>query len=96
LLSGVGNPASFEATARALGAEVRAVHTFADHHDYKLEEVESLCAPGTELLVTAKDAVKLRELGVACNSLEVELEIIEGVEALRALIEVKARGGQDG
>jgi tetraacyldisaccharide-1-P 4'-kinase len=75
---------------------VRAVYTFADHHDYKFEEVESLCAPGTELLVTAKDAVKLRELGVACNSLEVELEIIEGVEVLRALIEAKARGGQDG
>ncbi len=96
LVSGVGNPAAFEATARALGADVRAVHTFADHHDYKLGELEGLCAPGTELLVTAKDAVKLRELGVACNSLEVEFEITEGVEALRALIEAKARGGQDG
>ena len=96
MLSGVGNPDSFEATARALGAEVRAVHTFADHHDYKLEEVEGLCTPGIELLVTAKDAVKLRELGVACCSLEVELQIVEGVEPLRALIEAKLCGVHDG
>ena len=92
LLSGVGNPDSFEATARALGAEVRAVHNFADHHDYKLEEVEGLCEEGAELLVTAKDAVKLRALGVSCASLEVEIDIVAGEEHLRDLVVATLRG----
>ena len=95
LVSGVGNPASFEATARALGADVRAVHTFGDHHDYKREELVGLCEEGVELLVTAKDAVKLRELGVPCCSLEIELQVIEGLERLQALIETVFHDGQD-
>ena len=53
------------------------------------------CESGVELLVTAKDAVKLRELGVACCSLEVELQITEGAAPLRSLIEAKLCGGSD-
>jgi len=96
LLSGVGHPGAFEETARSLGAEVRATHVFEDHHVYEAGEVEGLCEEGTELLVTAKDAVKLNALGVPCCSLEVELELIEGAEQLSALIEAAAFGGEDG
>ena len=96
MVSGVGKPGAFETTVRGLGAEVRDVHVFADHHNYKREELTGLCEPGAELLVTTKDAVKLRELGVACCALEIELQITDGAEALRALIEAKAHGGQDG
>jgi tetraacyldisaccharide-1-P 4'-kinase len=71
---------------------VRAVHNFADHHDYKLEEVEGLCEEGAELLVTAKDAVKLRALGVSCASLEVEIDIVAGEEHLRDLVVATLRG----
>ena len=95
LVSGVGNPGAFETTVRGLGAEVRDVHVFADHHNYKREELTGLCESGVELLVTAKDAVKLRELGVACCSLEVELQITEGAAPLRSLIEAKLCGGSD-
>ena len=95
LVSGVGNPGAFEATVCGLGADVRGVHVFADHHNYKREELMGLCESGVELLVTAKDAVKLRELGVACCSLEVELQITEGAAPLRSLIEAKLCGGSD-
>jgi tetraacyldisaccharide 4'-kinase len=96
LVSGVGNPAAFEATARSLGADVQSVHTFADHHSYTAEELEGLCEPASTLLVTAKDAVKLRELGLRCSSLEVEFELIEGAEFLIALIESKLCGVHGG
>lgn len=86
LLSGIAHPGAFEETARALKADVRAVHVFSDHHRYELAEVEGLCEPGTELLVTAKDAVKLRALGVVCASLEVELELTHGSRALESLV----------
>jgi len=96
LLSGVGHPGAFEETARALGADIRGVNVFSDHHVFTLSDVEGLCVEGTELLVTAKDAVKLRALAVPCASLEVELEIVEGEAPLAALIEATMRRGSDG
>ena len=96
LISGVGHPGAFEETARALGADIRGVHVFKDHHAYAAPEVEGLCEEGTQLLVTPKDAVKLRALGVACLSLEVELELIEGEAPLAARIEATMRRGSDG
>ena len=96
LLSGVGHPGAFEDTARTLGADVRAVHAFSDHHVFSAAEVEGLCAPETELVVTSKDAVKLRALGVPCTSLEVELDVVAGAAPLRALVEAMAEGVVDG
>jgi tetraacyldisaccharide 4'-kinase len=96
LLSGVGHPGAFEETARALGADVRAVHVFSDHHQFTRREVEGLGEEGTELLVTAKDAVKLNALGVTCSSLEVELDVIEGEGPLSALVEALVKGGEVG
>ena len=96
LLSGVGHPEAFEETARALGADIRGVHIFDDHHTFSVSEVEGLCEEGTELLVTAKDAVKLRALGVPCASLEVELDIVAGEERLRDLVVATLRGTSSG
>ncbi|MCD4829860.1 MAG: tetraacyldisaccharide 4'-kinase [Candidatus Cloacimonetes bacterium] len=66
LLSGIGNPASFEQTVRGLGLEFAAHYAYPDHHDYA-PELDSLCArlrrDGIErLLTTAKDAARLRAL----------------------------------
>jgi tetraacyldisaccharide 4'-kinase len=96
LVSGVGHPGAFEETVRALGADVRGVHVFADHHAFRAQEIEELREPEVELLVTAKDAVKLRALDVACSSLEVELEINAGEAALEALIGTLVGGSSDG
>jgi tetraacyldisaccharide 4'-kinase len=86
LVSGIGNPQAFERTARALGAEVIAVHPFPDHHDFKREELNGLLANG-ELLVTAKDAVKLEALDVPHLVLEVEFQITRGLPVLTALLD---------
>lgn len=86
LVSGIGNPGAFEATARALGAEVRGVHAFPDHHPFSREELDALEGEG-ELCVTAKDAVKLGDLGVPHLVLEVELVLTRGRQVLEALLD---------
>lgn len=86
LVSGIGNPQAFEQTARSLGAEIREVHAFADHHPFEREELEPLLNEA-ELLVTAKDSVKLRELGVPHLVLEVEFVITRGAQVLDALLD---------
>ena len=92
LLSGIGHPGAFEETARALGALIRSVHVFDDHHTFSVSDVDGLCEEGSELLVTSKDAVKLRALGVPCASLEIEIDIVAGEESLRDLVEAVSRG----
>ncbi len=91
LVSGIGNPQAFERTARAAGADLRGVHAFADHHDFGRAELDGL--PGDEeLLVTAKDAVKLEALGLAPLVLEVELAITRGEKVLEALLDALPPG----
>ncbi len=64
LASGIGNPAAFAATARSLEWRVMAEYRFPDHHRYRAEELRHLEAQaqrlGATLVVTSKDAVKLR------------------------------------
>ncbi len=87
LVSGVGNPRAFEATARSCGADVQAVHTFPDHHAFTRAELEPLMQAGASLLVTSKDSVKLTELSIAHAVLEVELCITRGAQVLAALVD---------
>ncbi len=93
LVSGIGNPAAFEATARALCADVRAVHAFPDHHPFTRGELEELGGVG-ELCVTAKDAVKLAELGFEHLVLEVELRLTRGARVLDALLDALPRSAR--
>jgi tetraacyldisaccharide 4'-kinase len=86
LVSGIGNPEAFERTARGLGADLRGVHAFPDHHEFTRAELQPLCGAG-ELLVTAKDAVKLAALDLPHLVLEVELEITRGLAVLEALLD---------
>ncbi|MFW5750057.1 MAG: tetraacyldisaccharide 4'-kinase [Planctomycetota bacterium] len=66
LASGLGHPAGFEATARALGMDVRGCERYPDHHAYTAADARFLSARahalGATLVVTAKDAVKLAGL----------------------------------
>ena len=87
LVSAVGNPEAFERTARDLGADVRAVHRFPDHHRFTREEVAPLARDGALLLATAKDAVKLERLGQPFLSLEVEWTLHSGAPVLEALLD---------
>ncbi len=63
--SAIGDPAAFEAQIRGLGAMVRRVHRFADHHAYTVADAEAIASAGrnaTGVICTLKDAVKLSSL----------------------------------
>jgi tetraacyldisaccharide 4'-kinase len=61
--AGIGRPAKFFDTARALGVELVDTRAFADHHRFTVAECRALersaRALGAGLLTTAKDAVRL-------------------------------------
>lgn len=60
--SGIGDPASFHAQLAAAGASVEA-HAWPDHHPFTGAEAADLASragPGGQVVVTQKDAVKLR------------------------------------
>jgi tetraacyldisaccharide 4'-kinase len=71
-VAGIGNPDRFFCALRAAGLQVRE-HAFADHHDYERADFRGM--PGA-VLMTEKDAVKCRGLGLAdAWSVPVEAEL---------------------
>ncbi len=58
-VAGIGNPGRFFDTLRSLGAQV-AERALPDHHRFRPEDLQ--CDAGQWLVMTAKDAVKCREL----------------------------------
>lgn len=58
-VAGIGNPARFFDTLRDLGAQVTE-RALPDHHQFKATDLQ--CDAGQWLVMTAKDAVKCREL----------------------------------
>lgn len=61
--AGIGRPAKFFETLRAIGCDIRATRTFADHHPYSPADLEQLRNLATNenarLVTTEKDAVRL-------------------------------------
>lgn len=75
LVSGVGNPAQAEASARLLMGRSPVQHfDFADHHPYSIADIQAIVkmsAAPLPVICTAKDAVKLQSFGEAWGSLPV-------------------------
>jgi tetraacyldisaccharide 4'-kinase len=88
-VAGIGDPERFFGTLRHLGAEVVG-HPFGDHHPFRAEDLDF--SPDLPLVATEKDAVKLRELGVAGWALRVGARLTPGPEAWLADLP-GARGG---
>lgn len=86
LVSAIGNPAAFEATARALGARIVEHRRFPDHHRYAPSEVADL-RERAEVLCTHKDLVKLRALLPHARALAIELEFRSSIAVLEALLD---------
>jgi tetraacyldisaccharide 4'-kinase len=68
LLSGIGNPKSFEQLAK-MNCEVKYHFQFDDHHEYTTEDIEKVISAAKKMgvkkiLLTEKDAVKIRVLKV--------------------------------
>jgi tetraacyldisaccharide 4'-kinase len=61
--AGIGRPQKFFAMLEEIGAEIRARHSFADHHLYKRRELERLQADAhryhAQLVTTEKDLVRM-------------------------------------
>ncbi|HXR99246.1 MAG TPA: tetraacyldisaccharide 4'-kinase [Pyrinomonadaceae bacterium] len=88
----VGNPASFFESLRRAGYELAVERSFADHHVYSQEEIDSIINAAREtdakaLVTTAKDAVKLRALAFSmpCYVLEIDIAI-EGAAEFTQLV----------
>lgn len=62
-LTGIGYPKRFFETVRSMGYEV-IERPFGDHHHFRLSDIEPLS--DYPIVVTAKDAVKLRPLATTC------------------------------
>ena len=58
-VAGIGNPSRFFASVRALGLSC-IEHALADHHDYRVDDLP--IGQADVIIVTEKDAVKLRRL----------------------------------
>lgn len=89
VVSGIGHPAAFERTLTDLGARVREHRQFPDHHPFAARDLEGLGERW--IVVTAKDAVKLRDvIGARAGMVrivDVELELVEGEGVLEALFD---------
>jgi tetraacyldisaccharide 4'-kinase len=62
--AGIGRPQKFSATLEQVGADIRAWHSFADHHVYTTREVAALMEEArrlnAQLVTTEKDVVRLQ------------------------------------
>ncbi len=81
-VAGVGNPRRFAATLSSIGL-VPPMRTFPDHHEFTLADLDA--GEGTAVVVTEKDAEKIRALeGVpsTCWYLEIDVAFDEPVDGL--------------
>lgn len=86
-VSGIGNPQAFTRTLEGLGATVVGRRTFPDHHggsrsDWERIEGAAKEAGAKRIVVTRKDAVKLRPLPDHLSVLDIETEVVFGDTAL--------------
>jgi len=90
----VGNPSSFFAQLERAGYELALKKSFPDHHSYSQDEIDTLIqgakeTAATNLITTAKDAVKLRPLSFSmpCYVSEIEISIENDAELTRLILE---------
>jgi tetraacyldisaccharide 4'-kinase len=96
---GIGNPAGFRHTLTASGFELVELREFPDHHLFSRDDVSSLSTWADQLdisavLCTCKDLVKLRVPRIGKRPLwavSVEMEILNGKEAMESRLEVLAK-----
>lgn len=87
LASGIGNPASFEATVARLGASIVRHHRFPDHHAWSPGDLEGPGDGQRMLVTTQKDAAKLAGIARKAWVVEVEIRLRAGEPVLEALLD---------
>ncbi|MHC4598746.1 MAG: tetraacyldisaccharide 4'-kinase [Planctomycetota bacterium] len=104
LFCGVGNPGGFRSTAASLGVEIVGSVRFPDHHAYAPGDVKALASEAARigaktLLTTSKDWGKVRDFprgAMPLAVLDVRLELLEGVEKLKAAVAGVLEGQDSG
>lgn len=89
---GIGNPSGFRAGLESCGYDLAAFHPFADHHDYRRDDIEWLDRWASEneadaLVCTHKDLVKVGVGHIGSRplwALSIGVEILSGAETLEA------------
>ncbi|MBT3585219.1 MAG: tetraacyldisaccharide 4'-kinase [Halobacteriovoraceae bacterium] len=91
-VAGIASPNSFFSLAESLGAEILEQKAFPDHHQFKLDELTTLCERAEKndciILTTEKDMVKMRRIHDSSNIvyLEIKVEFIRGEEKVKEII----------
>lgn len=88
---GIGNPEAFRRAVCGLGLNVLDWRVYPDHHAYTRRDIDSLRAwsarlpPGTKIVTTQKDLVKIQLDRLGDNelwALHIQLEVIRGQDVL--------------
>lgn len=80
---GISHPERFKKIVEELGAEIRGEKFFADHEKADLSQLPA----GLPLICTEKDAVKLPSTDLPIYFLEMQMEVVDGIEKWEKLIE---------
>lgn len=93
-VSAIGDPAAFEAQLRSLGAILRTVRRFPDHHDYDARDAAQIAAAAVGsfgVVCTLKDAVKLASCWPRAAPplwyLSQSMVVDQGIEALDRILD---------
>lgn len=93
-ISGIANPASFEAFLKGFGAKIVMSHHFADHHRFSPQELLDFVNRAQHenvdmILTTEKDAVRIPRVDI-CHTpfvfLRIEIDILSGEESFQQCI----------
>lgn len=97
---GIANPEGFRQILQDAQVQLKVFKAFPDHHEYSLndiKELESIASQegGKFILVSEKDAVKLKDMKFSLPFFKVviDLEILEGREIFNKKITTTSRGG---
>jgi tetraacyldisaccharide 4'-kinase len=90
VVCGVADPQAFAGQIQALGIRVLRVLAFGDHHDYTRDDLRQIVerAEGSRIVITEKDAVKIRVIDEAFPAQVVTQKVVIewGIEALWSAI----------
>lgn len=81
--AGIARPGALASLLRSLGAEVKDLRSFPDHHPYSRAEIERLVAMASDcragmLVTTEKDGVRIRDMAPEnLWALRIDLEVVE-------------------
>ena len=93
-IAAIGDPERARANLRESGYAITDMTVFPDHHPFSLPEVERIIeeanSTGATILLSGKDWVKWRSLGVPADAVEIvepEIDILEGEALWKGLLE---------